>query len=81
VRTTLCEAREFGELTGAVAQPLHRHAHLVEQRQLQVGERRVLRIAVPRPRSTVRREMAFFSAIIETTERWRRRPRCWRSRY
>src|SRR5262249_18817008 len=35
---------EFSELTGAVAELLSRNAHLIEQRQLKVRQRRVLRV-------------------------------------
>src|SRR4051812_24655153 len=35
------DVRNMLHLTGAVADLLHRHPQLVEQRQLQIGERRV----------------------------------------
>ena len=36
--------KQFAELAGAVAQLVGRHAELVQQRQLQVGQRRVFGI-------------------------------------
>src|SRR5207344_1721698 len=57
-------SRELGELlelSGAVAEGLRRDAHLVEQRQLQVGQRRVLRVdevtaAGDRPRAAAEQQ-------------------------